>query len=681
MINFASMNADNPILRPSDAPHGAPRFDLFRLDDYLPAFDAALQEARSDIDAIAANPAPPDFDNTIAALDYAGRSLGRVEGIFFNLLEAEGGEAMQAIAEAVVPKLTDFQLYTLLNRPLFERVKVVHDAAPSLTPEQQRLLDDTWRSFVRGGAQLPEAERERYRTWKERLSLLELKFGDHLLHATHAFSLHLRDAAELAGLPPSVVAAAREAAAEKQLEGWLITLDAPSAGPFLTFSERRELREQVWRAQNSRCNGGPFDNTAIVREIVELRARMAQLLGYPSYADYALEERMAKSVPAVQAFLERLMAPSLPAARAEIAALEQFARSRGFAAEKLMPWDFRFWAEKFRQAHFALDTEALRPYFPLDACIGALFDLAARLYGLSFRERGDLPVYHPDVRVYEVLDADGSFLALFYADFFPRPTKRGGAWMTEFRTQCIEDGEDKRPFVSLVTNLSKATAETPSLLTHEELVTLLHEFGHSLHGILSKGRYPSLCGTNVARDFVELPSQLLENWAYEPAFLQGFARHYRSGEPLPAEVVERLVAARNFLSAFYQVRQLRFGLIDMAWHTLRELPQAGTVAFEAQVLAPYETLPQVDGSAISPAFGHIFDGGYSAGYYSYKWAEVLEADAFDAFRDAGIFDRGVAARFRHEILEKGSSEDEALLYRRFRGHDPDPAALLRKLGI
>ena len=670
----------NPILRPSTAPFGAPQFDRIRIEDYPDAFDQALAQARSDVDAITANPAPPDFENTLAALDYAGRSLGELEGLFFNLLEAEGGEAMQAIAEAVVPKLTEFELYTLLNRPLFARIKAVHDAHPALEPDQQKLLDDTWRSFLRGGAGLPEADRERYRSWKERLSLLELKFGDNVLHATQSFSLHLGDPAELEGLPGSAVEAAREAAAERNLDGWLVTLHAPSYRPFLEFSARRDLRERLWRAYNTRCCGGSFDNRAVVREIVELRIRIARLLGYPAYADYALEERMAKNVGAVRQLLDRLMGPSLPAARREVAEVESFARENGFSGS-FEPWDFPYWAERLRERRYAIDSEALKAYFPLDACVQALFGLAGRLYGLRFLPRHDIPVYHPDVRVFEVQDADGSFLALFYADFFPRPAKRGGAWMTEFRTQCCERGEDRRPFVSVVANLSKPTADKPALLTHGELVTLLHEFGHALHGMLSRGRYPSLCGTNVARDFVELPSQLMENWAYEPAFLRGFARHYRTGEPLPEEQIGRLSAAKNYLAAYYQVRQLRFGIIDLAWHTLTGLPEEGTLAFESSVLAPWRVLPDVEGTALSPAFSHIFDGGYSAGYYSYKWAEVLEADAFEAFREAGIFDRGTAARFRREILEKGSSADEALLYRRFRGHDPDPEALLRKLGI
>lgn len=670
----------NPILCPSTAPFGAPQFDRIRIEDYPGAFDEALALARADIDAITANPAPPDFDNTLAALDYAGRSLGELEGLFFNLLEAEGSDAMQAIAEEVMPKLTEFELYTLLNRPLFARIKAVHDAAPALEPDQQKLLDDTWRSFVRGGANLPEADQERYRAWKERLSLLELRFGDNVLHATNAFSLHLKEESELEGLPDSAVEAAREAAAERNLDGWLITLQAPSYRPFLQFSRRRDLRERLSRAYNTRCCGGSFDNCAVVREIVELRIRIAQLLGYPTYADYALVDRMAKNVTAVRGLLDRLMAPSLPAAKREVAEVEAFARENGFT-DTFQPWDFPYWSERLRECRYAIDSEALKPYFPLEACVEALFGLSGRLYGLRFVPRDDIPVYHPDVRVFEVQDADGSFLALFYADFFPRPTKRGGAWMTEFRTQCRENGEDRRPFVSIVANLSKPTADKPALLTHEELVTLLHEFGHALHGMLSRGRYPSLCGTNVARDFVELPSQLMENWAYEPDFLRGFARHYRTGEPLPQEQIARLSAARNYLAAYYQVRQLRFGFLDLGWHTLTALPQEGTLAFEAALLAPWQVLPAVEGTALSPSFSHIFDGGYSAGYYSYKWAEVLEADAFEAFREAGIFDRSAATRFRREILEKGSSADEALLYRRFRGHDPDPEALLRKLGI
>ena len=668
----------NPLLQVSDAPFGAPRFDRIRKEDYLPAFEEAIRRAKAEVDAIAACPAPPDFANTVAALEYTGEDLSQVEGIFFNLLEADTDDRMQEIAEEVSPKLTEYSLSVSMNRTLFERVKAVYEAKPALDRDQQRLLEDTWRSFVRSGAALEEKDRERFGELREKLDLLELKFGHQTLEATNAFVLNLTDEADLAGLPAYVRTAAQETAQERGESGWTFTLHAPSFGPFLKFSTRRDLRERLWRAYNSRA----FEtNAPVIKEIVAARMELAKLLGYETYADYALEPRMAKDRRTVSAFLDRLMGPSLPVAHREIAELTAFARENGFAEETLMPWDFAFWSERLRKARYDVDEELLKPYFSLDDTIAAVLGLATRLYGITFTERKDIPVYHPDVRVYEVKDEQDAHLALFYADFFPRESKRGGAWMTEFRGQYQKDGEDFRPFISIVTNFSKPVGGEPSLLTHAEVETFLHEFGHSLHGMLSRGRYPSQCGTNVARDFVELPSQIMENWAYEPAWLDTFARHYKTREPLPKALIDRIVAARNFHAGYASVRQLQFGLIDMAWHTLTAVPEEPVEAFEKEVLAPYRTLPAIAGTAVCPSFGHIFSGGYSAGYYSYKWAEVLEADAFELFRQNGVFDRATADSFRKNILERGSSEDEQILYRNFRGHDPEPEALLRKSGI
>ena len=460
----------------------------------------------------------------------------------------------------------------------------------------------------------------------------------------------------------------------------MFDLTHPSYVPFLQYSARADLRERMWRAYNGRALGGKYDNAGVCRQIADLRRRIATLLGYADWAAYELEDRMAKDIGHVRALLDRLMAPSLPAARREVAELLAYAQQRGYGEAQMQPWDFAYWSERYRAEHFALSDEQLKPYFRLEACIDAVFGLATRLYGVQFVPRPDLPGYHPDVRVYDVQDADGRHLALFYADFFPRPGKRGGAWMTNFRELSAPGGVEQRPFVSIVTNFSKPGPDAPSLLTHDELTTFLHEFGHALHGMLAEGRYPSMTGTNVARDFVELPSQLMENWAFEPGYLRPFARHWQSGEPIPDALVERLVAARNFHAAYFQVRQLRFGLLDLAWHTLREAP-ADTAALEQQALAGCATLPDIPGSCISTAFSHIFSGGYSAGYYSYKWAEVLEADAFSLFQEKGIFSREAADAFRANILSRGSSEDEAVLYRRFRGHEPDPDALLKKLEI
>ena len=706
------MKRINPLLAPSGVPFGAPPFHLIRKEDFLPAFEQAIRSAREEVEAIAADPQPPTFANTIEALEYSGAELARVEQIFFNLLEADSDEQMQHLAEEISPKLTELSTFISLNRSLFERIKAVYDDRSSLTldRDQERLLEDPYRSFTRSGALLPEADRKRYAALVEELELLELAFGNHLLAATHAFRLHLTDESGLEGLPGYVREAGAQAAAEKGLEGWLFTLQAPSYGPFMKFSARRDLRERMWRAYNARALES---NSPLVLKIAAKRSELAQLLGYPTYADFALETRMAKTRPAVEAFLHSLMLPSLPAARKEVAEVTAFARRNGFPEETLQPWDFSYWSERYQQEQFSLNEELLKPYFRLEATIDAVLGLATRLYDIRFEERPDIPVYHPDVKVYEVKDEEGKHLALFYADFFPRESKRGGAWMTEFRGQYRDrGGEDVRPFISIVMNFSKPAGGKPALLTHGEVETFLHEFGHSLHGMLSRGRYPSQCGTNVARDFVELPSQIMENWAYEPEWLDTFARHYETGETIPRDYISRIVAARNYLAGYAQVRQLQFGIVDMAWHTQSATLSAGTAdaadgvaveracdpdvagdhpavpdpatvveRFEKQVLAPFLTLPAIPGTAICPSFGHIFSGGYSAGYYSYKWAEVLEADAFEVFRERGVFDRATAESFRKNILERGSSEDEQILYRNFRGHDPEPEALLKKLGI
>ena len=682
---------DNPLLTPSPLPFGAPRFDAIRAEHWLPAFRAAIARGKTEVDVIAANPAEPTFENTVEALEFAADDLETVGGLFFNLLEAESDDRMQEIAEEVSPLMTEYEMYVSLNEALFARVKAVYDrrAGLSLAPDQSKLLEDSYKEFVRSGALLGPEDKKTYAALQEELDLLELRYGKNVLDATNAFTLHLTDEADLEGLPQYVRDAAAGAAREKGLDGWLFDLTRPSYTPFLQYSARTDLRERLWRAYNARALGGPSDNSEICLKITDLRRRIAQLLGYSDWAAYALEDRMAKDVGAVRALLDALMEPSLPAARREVAALLDHARANGYAETQMQPWDFPWWSERYRADHYDLSDEQLKPYFRLEDCIGAVFGLATRLYGLQFVPRPDLPVYHPDVKVYDVQDASGRHLALFYADFFPRPGKRGGAWMTNFRELSAPGGVERRPLVSIVTNFSKPAPDAPSLLTHDELTTFLHEFGHALHGMLAEGRYPSLTGTNVARDFVELPSQLMENWGFEPEFLRPFARHWQTGEPIPDELVQRLVAARNFHAAYFQVRQLRFGVLDLAWHTLQEEApdQIGddaretVVALEARALADCAVLPDPAGSCISTAFTHIFSGGYSAGYYSYKWAEVLEADAFSRFRKEGIFNAGTAASFRENVLSKGGSEDAAVLYRRFRGREPDPKELLKKLEI
>lgn len=671
----------NPLLVHSDAAFGAPRFDLFNNDMYLPAFREAIKSFKSEIDAIVADEAEPDFENTILALEYAGEDLRNVEGIFFNLLEADTDEQKQAIAEEISPELTEMGMYISLNRTLFEKVKHVYENHGDLDVPAMRLLEDSYLSFVRSGAALEGEDRETYRRLEEELSLLGLKYGNNVLAATNAYTLHVDSEDGLAGLPDYVKEAGAQTAKEKGLEGWAFTLHFPSFSPFMKYSTRRDLREQMWKAYNSKALGGENDNTGVIKDIVGHRIAVSKLLGYKTYADYALERRMAKDRATVEKFLESLMTPSLPVAKKELEAILSYAKSEGFKSDELMPWDFPFWSEKWKQANYQIDEQLLKPYFRLEDCIDAVLGLATKLYGITFEERQDIPVYHKDVKVFDVKDENGEHLSLFYADFFPRESKRGGAWMTAFREQYSKDGKDCRPFISIVTNFSKPTAEDPSLLTHGELETFLHEFGHSLHGMLSKGVYPSQCGTNVARDFVELPSQIMENWAYEPEFLNSFARHYKTGEPIPAEYIQRIVAAKNCLSGYLQVRQLHFGYLDMAWHTLTEVPSADVETFEKSVLEPYRTLIMVPCSAVSTSFGHIFSGGYSAGYYSYKWAEVLEADAFEMFQEKGLFGGEAADSFRKNILERGSSEDESVLYEKFRGRQPEPDALLKKLGI
>lgn len=689
-------NKMNPLLTDSTLPYGAPQFDKIKTEHYLPAFEQAITEAKAEIDAIVNNPDAPTFENTIAALDEAGGRLNDAAGIFYNLMEADTNDQMQDIAEKVSPMMTEYSMYVSLNEPLFARVKAVHESAEGLEPDQARLLEKTWKSFVRSGANLGAEDKETYSKLSEQLSLLTLQYGKNVLAATNSFTLNLTDEADLEGLPDFVREAAVETAKSKEMEGWAFDLSAPSYGAFMKYSTRRDLRQKMWMAYNTRATEGENSNIELCRQIAESRLKIANILGYETYADYALEERMAKNPQTVNEFIQKLLEPSLPAAKAEVKELYEYARANGFEDSEIQPWDFGFWSEKLKDARYSINDEQLKPYFRLESCIDAAFGLAGKLYGLTFEERKDIPVYHPDVNVYDVKDADGVHKALFYADFFPRASKRGGAWMTEFRGQSIVNGVEKRPFISLVTNFTKPTAGKPALLTHDELTTLLHEFGHSLHGILAEGRYSSLTGTNVSRDFVELPSQIMENWAFEPEFLDTFARHFETGEALPDTLINKIVEAKNYNAAYAQVRQLQFGILDMAWHTLKggsesghfdrlsdlkTMQELGTIAFEKAALKSSNVIPSIPEACISTSFSHIFSGGYSAGYYSYKWSEVLEADAFSLFKEKGIFSTEVSHSFRDNILSKGCSEDEDVLYRRFRGHDPEPEALLEKLGI
>ena len=680
---ISSCTMKNPLLTESAAPFGAPEFDKISNEHYLPAFEKGIEEAKAEIDAIVANQEEPTFENTIEAMEYSGQTLDKVAGIFYNLMEANTNDEMQVIAEQVSPMLTEYSMYVSLNNDLFQRVKAVYEKKDELglDKDQLKLLENNYKSFVRGGANLSDEDKSLYSKWSEELSLATLQFSKNVLAATNAYTLHVTDSLDLAGLPDYVKTMAAETAKEKGLEGWAFTLQYPSFSPFMKYSTNRELRRQLWTAYNSRAIGGENDNTEIVKQIVDLRIKIANILGYETYADYALEERMAKSKTTVNDFIKSLLEPSMKYAKKDVADVLAYAKKNGFEGKELMPWDFSYWSERYQEAEYSLNAEELKPYFQLESCIDAVFGLANRLYDVNFKELDNVPVYHEDVKVYEVTEADGTHLALFYADFFPRASKRGGAWMTEFRGQSIRNGVEYRPFISIVCNFTKPTADAPSLITHDEFTTFLHEFGHALHGIFAQGRYGSLTGTSVSRDFVELPSQIMENWAFEPDYLNSFAKHYQTGEAIPAELIEKIVAAKNYLAGYGQVRQLHFGYLDMAWHTLKEVPSMSTLEFETQALAPYAVMPDVDGTGFSTSFSHIFSGGYSAGYYSYKWAEVLEADAFSLFKEKGIFNTEVSNSFRENILSKGSTEDADVLYRNFRGHDPQPEALMKKLGL
>lgn len=680
---LTSCKMENPLLTESQLPYGAPQFDKIRTEHYMPAFKKGFEEGKAEIDAIVSNPEEPTFENTIVALEFAGETYSNVASIFYNVLEADASDELQRIAEEVAPLANEYSMYITLNEGLFARVKAVYDKRDelSLEPDQLKLLVDTYKSFSRNGANLSPEDKETYSKLNEELSLATLKYGKNVLAATNSFSLNITDEADLEGLPDYVVALGKETAEANGQEGWTYDLSAPSYGPFMKFSARRDLRKQLYYAYNTRGVNEGSDNTEVVKQIAGLRLRIANILGYRTYADYCLEERMLKTPGQVDAFLDELLEPSLPKAKQEIEKIYEYACANGFDDTAIQSWDFSYWSERYKNEMYTLSESDLKPYFQLENCIDAVFGLAGKLYGLQFEQRPDIPAYHKDVKVYDVKDESGRHLALFYADFFPRASKRSGAWMTEFRGQSIKDGVERRPFISIVTNFSKPTAGEPSLLTHDEMETFLHEFGHSLHGMLARSRYPSQAGTNVSRDFVELPSQIMENWSYEKEYLEGFARHYKTGETIPQELIDKVVAARNYNSAYLQVRQLHFGILDMAWHECTELPAQSTIDFENEVLTPIAVFPMVPGTSISTSITHLFSGGYAAGYYSYKWAEVLEADAFSLFKEKGIFNREVSDSFRKNILERGSEDDEAVLYRNFRGHDPQPSALLEKLGI
>ena len=676
----------NPFFSTYDTPHETVPFDKITINDFEPAIMKGIEEEDEVIDGIVNNPDTPTFENTIEALENSGELLSKVTEVFFNLLSAETTDEMDELAQKLSPILSEHGNNITLNEKLFERVKAVYENVDknSLSKEQQRLLQDSYDSFVRNGANLNEEDKQKYRQLTSELGVLSLQFSQNKLKDLNAFTLHITDEAELEGLPESAVDAAKEEAKSRNLEGWVFTLQAPSYGPFLTYSAKRELRKQMYMAYNTICtHDNENNNLNIVKQIVNHHREIAQLLGYKTYADYTLVKRMAQNSETVYNLLNQLLEAYKPTAKKEVEEVRKMAKEMtGDEQFELQPWDFGYYSNKLKERDYNINSEMLRPYFELSKVKKGVFGLATKLYGISFKLNKDIPVYHPDVEAYEVFDKDGKYLAVLYCDFHPRKSKKSGAWMTSYKEQWIDkNGVNSRPHVSVTMNLTKPTAEKPSLLTLGEVETFLHEFGHSLHGMFANTKYKSLSGTNVYWDFVELPSQFMENYAVEKDFLNTFAFHYQTGEPLPDELIQRIVKSRNFNVAYACLRQLSFGLLDMAYYTKETEFDDDVKEFEKSAWKETQLLPQVPEACMSVQFSHIMAGGYSAGYYSYKWAEVLDADAFSLFKQNGIFDSATAQRFRDNVLSKGGTEPPMDLYIRFRGQKPSIDALLKRNGI
>ena len=672
---------NNPLLQEWNTPYQTPPFSQIETKHYEPAIDFAIEQQRAEVDAIINNPEEPTFENTIVAMEQAGALLNRITGLFFVLNNSDTSEEMQAIANNITPKLTELGNDISLNPELFNRVKAVYDKRDELELDQEdkQLLEDTYKGFVRSGALLEGEQQELYRKYSTELSQATLKFGQNALAATNAFTLNITDEAKVAELPDFVKEGMKAEAEARGEQGWTVTLQAPSYGPFMTYSSQRDLKEQLYRAYNTRGIGGESDNLEVIRTITELRLKIAQLLGYNCYADYVLEEKMAEKTATVNSFLNELLTATLSYANEDVKAVTEYAKTLGFEGE-LMPWDWGYYNEKYKEAKYSINDEQIKPYLKLENAKEAVFMLAGKLYGLTFTQVDNIETYNPEATVYEVKNAEGEVMAILYLDFFPRASKRAGAWMTEFRGVKVVNGIEQRPLVQLVMNFTKPTATTPSLLTFDEFTTFLHEFGHGLHGILAKGKYESINGTSVKRDFVELPSQIMENWAFEKEYLDLWAKHYETGEAMPAELIEKLIAAKNYLAAYFNVRQLSFGMLDMAWHTITEPYTGDVMEFENKAVAATQVLPAVEGCAMGPAFTHIFSGGYATGYYGYKWAEVLAADAYSYFEEKGIFSEEVATKFR-ALLEQGGHKHPMELYKEFRGHEPQTKALIDQMGL
>ena len=667
--------------KPFSTPYNTAPFSKISNEDFLPAFKTAIKKAKKEIDAIVKIEAHPTFENTIEALEFSGQELERISSIFFNLNSAETNDEIQKIAQEVSPLLSEFGNDITLNEDLFKRIKTVYNTEPNnLTEEQKTLLDKRYKSFSRNGANLPDDKKEQLRTIDKELSQLKLKFGENVLAETNKFEMLITNKSDLSGLPEGAKEAAKQLAESKNKKGWLITLDYPSYIPFMTYANNRELRKRLSLAFGSKAfKNDELDNQDIVIKIANLRFKRAQLLGYKTHAHFVLEERMAKTPEKVESFLNELLEKAKPAAEREFANLESFAKNLD-NIDEIQKWDSAYYSEKLKQKLFDLDDEKLKPYFKLENVIDGAFTVANKLFDLNFEEIDNIDKYHEDVLTYKVTD-DKGLIAIFYADFFPRAGKRNGAWMTSYKPQYIQNGKEERPHVSIVCNFTKPTKSKPSLLTFNEVTTLFHEFGHALHGMLANTTYPSLSGTSVYWDFVELPSQVMENWCYEKEALELFAKHYKTNEMIPMDLVNKIKESATFQQGMQTLRQISFGLLDMSWHGQDPSNIKDVKAQEMKAFGDTQLYPDVSENCMSTAFAHIFQGGYSSGYYSYKWAEVLDADAFEYFKEKGVFNKTVANKFKEHVLSQGGTEDPMLLYKRFRGQEPKPEALLKRAGL
>ncbi len=673
----------NPLLENSTLPNHAPPFDKIKEEHYLPAVEEAIEEAKENIEIIKRHIAEPDFDNTIVALETASEKLGTVSGIFYNQLSAMGGDELHELAEKIGPISANFGSDVILDADLFARVKAVFDKKDTLglTPEQKTMLEESYKEFVRGGALLDETKKRRLREISEEMSTLGPFFMNNVSKSSESFEMLIDDKKDLSGLPETAIEAATHAADEKGHKGkWLFTLDYPSYIPFIQFADNRALREKIWRAFASRAWQDKYDNSENVLKIVRLRHERANLLGYQTHAHYVLEQRMAQTPETVMAFLDKTKKAYKKAALDDLETLKKFAKEHGLT-DDIKPWDVAYYSEKLKQSLFQFSSEDLRPYFPLDNVLEGVFEHFSKLFNLKFTANAAYPVWHKDVKAFDVFDrTNNSFVGTFYADFHPRTGKKNGAWMTSYRDQGLFGGNVERPVIAIVCNFTKPTPDKPSLLTHDEVLTLFHEMGHAVHGLLLRVTYRSMAGTNVKWDFVELPSQVQENWCLEKETLDLFAAHYKTGEKIPADLIEKLRAAKNFMVGWAGLRQTGLGLLDMAWHTTDPAKIKDVAAFEDEATKDTSLFPRLAGPA-SASFSHIFGGGYAAGYYSYKWAEVLDADTFEMFLENGLYDRKTADAYKNEVLSRGGSEPPNVLYRRFRGRDADPDALLRREGL